>query len=517
LGFVSDDIPIIADNPRLQSLSNFKQLISNGYWDRGLPTTRRTNGEYRPLTTASYLVNGALTGFRPGAFHLVNVLIHVATSLWVFFIARRLGLVVVQAGMAALLFSVMPIHAEAVTNTVGRADLLACFFSCAAWWLMMPPTVPARILCGSFALLLALLAKENAISIFGIVALSDYLQNRGPWNRIVTQRWPVWMAIVATAAIYLGLRRAALGQFTYPAETTYFSDASFVDRLLTMGRFIGVHYLWPMATGLGLCADFTRPALPDSTWTDASAWAALLSMAIALGASCYYFFRDRCFPAFCVLLFFVLLFPVSNLLIKIQVIGAERLAYFPSLAFCLFMGWAAGRMLTVYPARGRWIMGGFFLAVLLGALQTLKRNQVWASEETLWAATFPTVPNSPRALNGMGYLYMGQGRFDAAREMFYRELEIAPPHKETLDNIGRCFVAEERWAEAKAWIDRSLAIDPDDRLTLWLEGRVAEGQGRWKDAEHAYQHALIIDPQFNLAQRGLRHLQMTRSDLKRPS
>jgi hypothetical protein len=89
---------------------------------------------YRPLTTLTFRWNHQAHGLDPEGYHLVNVALHmVATVLFVFVAAH----VAAQPSFAYLvlvgvLFGVHPVHVEAVSGLVGRADLLAGIFFLAA-------------------------------------------------------------------------------------------------------------------------------------------------------------------------------------------------------------------------------------------------------------------------------------------------------------------------------------------------------------------------------------------------
>src|SRR5207237_3530695 len=61
-------------------------------------------------------------------FHAVNLAWHAAASLAVAALARR-WTDWTGALVAGLLFAVHPVHAEAVANVVGRAELMAALFT----------------------------------------------------------------------------------------------------------------------------------------------------------------------------------------------------------------------------------------------------------------------------------------------------------------------------------------------------------------------------------------------------
>lgn len=98
----------------------------NDFWGTPLNSSG-SHGSYRPLCVLTFRLNHWASGFQPGAFHLVNVFLHVLNTGLVLRVARLL-LPATSASLAASLFATHPIHTEAVSSIVGRADLLACLF-----------------------------------------------------------------------------------------------------------------------------------------------------------------------------------------------------------------------------------------------------------------------------------------------------------------------------------------------------------------------------------------------------
>lgn len=103
---------------------NAAVLDPSKLWGRGLLT--RDVGYPIPLTIASYAAETALLGLVPWHFHLLNVLLHVASCVGCFVLARRMGITPAGASLGALLFGLHPVVAEPVSWVTGRKDVLAC-------------------------------------------------------------------------------------------------------------------------------------------------------------------------------------------------------------------------------------------------------------------------------------------------------------------------------------------------------------------------------------------------------
>src|SRR5207253_253583 len=139
-----------------------------------------------------------------------------------------------------------------------------------------------------------------------------------------------------------------------------------------------VHYLRPLILGTGFCAEFTRPALTDPGLQDMTAWVWTFMLFGVIGYALYSALIQRNRIGWCVLLFFGLLFPVSNLLIHLEVIGAERFLYLPSIGY----GIALGLLIeSIFWSKKSWAYAALIGLCLWYGWGAFERNKAWETEE----------------------------------------------------------------------------------------------------------------------------------------
>ncbi|VVC89829.1 unnamed protein product [Leptidea sinapis] len=129
-GFVYDDRRAILSNPDVIGHTPLRALFENDFWGTPL-TDPGSHGSYRPLCVATYRLNYAFSGFKPWSYHFLNIIFHsTATALVVITARRLLPAYCMRLGtvVTGFTFAAHPIHTEAVTGIVGRADLVACNF-----------------------------------------------------------------------------------------------------------------------------------------------------------------------------------------------------------------------------------------------------------------------------------------------------------------------------------------------------------------------------------------------------
>lgn len=132
-GFVYDDQLLISENPYAQRLEFVFRGFRTHLWDvYSMGSGGFGLRYYRPIVTASYVLNWVFSNGAAWTFHLVNVVCHaLATWLATRIAARWTG----SAGLglvAGLLFALHPTRTESVIWISGRTDVFMALFAFAA-------------------------------------------------------------------------------------------------------------------------------------------------------------------------------------------------------------------------------------------------------------------------------------------------------------------------------------------------------------------------------------------------
>ncbi|ELU04909.1 hypothetical protein CAPTEDRAFT_94543 [Capitella teleta] len=130
--FVHDDLKAIVSNADVTGEVAVAEVFVHDFWGSDI-RSNTSHKSYRPLTTLTFRATHAVFGLRPLAYHVVNVALHVIVTSLLHVFMREMDKASREGALAAsLLFAVHPIHTEAVTGLVGRADVLcaAFFLSC---------------------------------------------------------------------------------------------------------------------------------------------------------------------------------------------------------------------------------------------------------------------------------------------------------------------------------------------------------------------------------------------------
>ncbi len=91
-------------------------------------------GNWHPLTWLSLMLDAQCFGRGPAGPHLVNLALHVASTLLLFLVLRRMTGTVGRSALVAALFGWHPLHVESVAWVAERKDVLCAFFFMLTLW-----------------------------------------------------------------------------------------------------------------------------------------------------------------------------------------------------------------------------------------------------------------------------------------------------------------------------------------------------------------------------------------------
>lgn len=98
----------------------------------------------------------------------------------------------------------------------------------------------------------------------------------------------------------------------------------------------------------------------------------------------------------------------------------------------------------------------FFLGI---SLQLLEQNEQ-AEEVYKHALSLATSQQEHTIFSNLGNFYRQLRKYERAKAMFSKALELQPGYAPAYNNLGLVFVAEGHWEEALFCFNKTLALDP---------------------------------------------------------
>ena len=144
----------------------------------GWAFTHRHSNNWHPLTSISHIIDCGLFAAWAGGHHLMNVLLHAATTIALFVFLRMATGHLWPGALAAALFAIHPLHVESVAWVSERKDVLSglCFMLTLLAYgaYARHPFSVMRYLLVALLLTLGLLAKPMLVTLPFVLLLLDY-------------------------------------------------------------------------------------------------------------------------------------------------------------------------------------------------------------------------------------------------------------------------------------------------------------------------------------------------------
>ncbi len=425
-GWVYDDHRFVERNPALATFDPAAFFLD--------PSTASAAGGiqhdvYRPLRTALFSVEWHLFGNAPRAWHGVSLCLHVIATLLLFRLLLPLvGRVWPAALAGAAVFAAHPAGVECVGWISSQGDLLAVVLMLLAL-VVLEKGGGLRTLTGTALAALACLAKESALVLPALLLLRDLalVGAEAPSRRTT------WLRTGLLGAVSVGFLLWRLSVIPGLAQVAEFPGGS---RLAAArGALAGLAWyardlLWPAGFPFAL-----HLPVPTSAFEPAVILGLGLLLTLVL-AGVWGLARGRGLLALAALGALACLVPVSNVIVPLKAVVAERFLYPVLLCFAAGIAYT----LTRVPASRRgWGLG--VVAVGVGALVLVANDRArsWADDASLWERVLQERPSEMRAYEGLGFEYLRQGRIRDAEIAYRSYLESNPADGKSMRLLGDAF------------------------------------------------------------------------------
>jgi hypothetical protein len=529
--FAFDDMVQILGSNQVKTLAS---LPKPSFWLQG-----------RALGVLSFALNYRLHGESVVGYHLVNFTIHLLSAFILYgfiLLLWRTPLVSREteprhadhgrliAFFAALLFIVHPVQTQAVTYIAQRFTSLATlFYLCSAACyvrarLAFEDTVPSRrgLSAGYFMLsfvaaLLAMRTKEITLTLPLALVFLELICFRGRLKfRILTlSLFLLTMAIIPLSLT--GVKGGMADLLTAADRVTRIQTIiSRTDYLLTQFRVVATYLrllIFPVNQNLDYELAFSHSIAEPAVLMGLALHLTLVGFAVW----CLVRSRAAAPPAFLpaphlrlvaigIGWFYIALLVESSIMPIIDPIFEHRV-YLPSagafLAVCSAVIGFAGRR-GASPVLSSACLALTMLSLVF-VVATVKRNQVWSDEITLWEDVTSKSPNLSRPWNNLGYAYLKRKEPAKAIPALVRSISLDPGHPDAWNNVGLALTQLGSYLgrfDRTVEMFRDLSATGAEAQSLWFAkahnnvGLAYDYLGRPRDAIASFRKSLDMDPDY---------------------
>ncbi len=590
--YALDDGIIIAKNQYVQQgFSGIPGIMGKdafeSYYSSLNSSNQLSGGRYRPLSIVTFAIEQELFGSgidynkvavaygvrspeEAGFIHLmhirhtVNVLLFMLSAIVLLYFLRTVAFPgrTLIAFLAAILFTVHPIHTEVVANVKSRDEIMSLLFICltliSAYRYSETKKVKSLVM-GLVWFFLALLSKEYAVTLLALIPLILYLRRGYNIPKSIIAVLPY----LAVFLLYFYMRVSVIGPKSDAADDEILNNpylyATGAQELASKLAIL-LRYLQLLFFPSPLSSDYSYAQIPYSDFSSPLVW---LSVAIYVGiiAAGIVLFRKRHILCFAIAFYLLNLLLISNLVFNIGAPMGERLIYHSSVGFVMVIAWLlyeGYRRTKDAQLAKAWLTSLMVIIIALSGYKTMARNIDWKNDHNLFLADVKTAPNSvvTNANAGACYIGMADGTTDTVLKRKYldtslnylnKSLKLDPtfsngylnrgvvyyklgdidhalsdfdslkrifPHYPTLPQlfhlIGNHYIdvgwnqygKQGKYAEAMVVFRKGLEADPTN-ADLWYNlGGAAYSLQQYDTAYMAWQNALKYNPNHAQAQKG---------------
>ncbi len=484
--FVFDDVVYITENSHIQSgikQDGFRWAFSTKY-----------TGLWNPLTWLSLMLDYQIYGIKAGGYHLTNRILHILSTLLLFWLFNRMTGAVWKSAFVAGLFALHPLHVESVAWISGRKDVLSAFF----WMLTLclyvyytEKPIIKRYLLVLFSFICALMSKPMVITLPVIMILLDYW----PLKRFESRRgnwflWQLWekipLFVLSAAIVIITLYNPNIPDMLDTPDLKQVSSR-LANAPVAFVTYLGKTF-WPY--DMAVLYPFSEQ-LPLWQVSGASLLIILISAAvIKMAKRLPYLFVGW-------LWFSIAIAPVIGI-IQISLAApyamADRYHYLPSIGLAVMMAWGIPTLIKSEEIRKKFLFpaGIIFLAIM--AFISWNQCAYWKNSIELWMHAIKITKCNYLAHNNVGLALYEKGRNDEAIYHYNKAIHIKPDYALAYNNRGISYGELGQYQQAIEDFNKAIRIRPTYVDAYYNRGVTYGNFRQYQQAIEDYNKAIDLNP-----------------------
>jgi len=489
---------------------------------------------WHPLTWLSLMFDYQLYGLNAGGYHLTNLILHILSTLLLFWLFNRMTGAIWKSAFVAAIFALHPMHVESVAWIAERKDVLSAFF----WMLTLclyvyytEKPVIRRYMPVLLCFACALMSKPMVVTLPIVMILLDYW----PLDRLQSRKIVTTMPEVMSVSTNEGkkknkLEKEALKKNISPPNVQKLSEPriggiiplwqlkekipffvlSAIISIITIYAQYKPHYinkltLWPrLATPPVFFVNYLKKTFwpndlavfyPFSehvpTWQVLGATILIIAISIAV-----ILMLKRLPYLFAGWLWYTItILPVIKIVQGTYDAMGDRYHYLPSIGIAVMLAWGIPFLFKREDMRKKILfpIAIAFLATL--AVLTWKQCGYWKNSIILFNHALQVTNNNYLPHQCLGIALLAEGKNEEAIDHFNKAIHINPNsflianRGIVYHNIGQYQMAIEDFNEA-------IRLEPDDAATYLYRGIVYNKIGQYQMAIEDFNKALNLKKDY---------------------
>lgn len=394
-----DDVPYLRENLLVRNLSRegIKAIFS-----------KPVMGNYHPLTILSYALEYSIAELEPWLYHFDSLLLHIITTVLVYWFVVLLTGRAVAGAVTALLFGLHPMHVESVAWMAARKDVLYGVFYMAACitYIYYRRSIDTRkkvfYIAGLVLFICSLLSKPVAVTLPMVLLLIDHFEGRRLNKWALIEKMPHFLLSIATGVVALKVQETAGAMGMQKIAYNFFER-------IALGAYALTNYLWKAVVPAQLHCYYPYPEKINGTLPYLYYIFPLIVVAL-LFVLWKYVRRNK-------VVVFGALFFLANIALLLQLlqvgdaIVAERYSYIAYIGLFFMAGWYVSSCFEQQANKNIRTVVAILVTAYLACMGYIssERCKVWYDDTSLWRDEIEHEPKlATNAYSNLGYIYYGK-------------------------------------------------------------------------------------------------------------
>jgi tetratricopeptide (TPR) repeat protein/branched-subunit amino acid transport protein AzlD len=454
-------------------------------------------GLWNPLVWLSFMLDYQLYGLNAGGYHVTNLILHILSTLLLFWLFCRMTGAVWKSAFVAALFALHPLHVESVAWISERKDVLSAFF----WMLTLCLYVfytekPAikRYLLVLFSFILALLSKPMVVTLPVIMILLDYWplgrfdskkENLFLWQLKEKLPFFVLSAVMVIATLYT------------PNEQEIFTKGFPLSSRLANAPVAFITYLTKTFWPYDMAVFYPFPAqIPIWNIAGASLLIIIISAAVIVVAK-------RLPYLFVGWLWYVItIVPIIGIIQIGDFAMADRYHYLPSIGIAMMLAWGIPPLIKSKQVRNRILFPTGILILLIMAFLTWKQCGYWKNSVELFNHALQITKDTALVHNNLGLTFLNEGKIEEAINHFNKAIRIKINYFHAYYNRGLAYTEIGQYQKAIEDFNQTIHLKPDYAFAYNNRGIAYAELGQYQKAIEDFNSTIRLLPNFAKAYYG---------------
>ncbi len=448
-----------------------------------------------PLTWLSHMLDWSLFGANPVFHHLVNLLLHIGTVIFLFFFLNRTTTSPWISALATALFALHPLRVESVAWAAERKDVLSMFFGMAGIYvysLYAESLRLSRYFLGLILFALSLLSKSMLVTLPFVLLLLDYWplrrwpgqpsaamkRERHGTGRLIGEKIPFVVLTVLASIITVWAQyeeNVTRLPFTARMANAIHSYVVYLEKTF-----------WPI--DLAVFYPFEQVFSP---------WQISVFFLILTGLTVFVFYhmksRPFIFVGWC--WYVGTLVPVIGL-VPVNVPMADHFTYFPSVGLAVMFSWGVWSFFKNERMTKSFLFPVGVAVLIVFSVLTWKQCGYWKNDLELFGHALSVTENNAMTHNNFGLALLTQGKDREAIDHFNRAIGITPDFVLPYYNRANAWMQLGSYEQAIADYNVAIRLQPDYAEGYYSRANAFGFLGQYRQAINDLDRAIMLKPDY---------------------